>query len=69
MRHAYSKGTAIYLVAAWVLPIFIAAADCESLYSLIPFPLIMFLNASGYDPAGVCNVESIQNDPLYPLIH
>jgi hypothetical protein len=69
MRHAYSKGIEIYLVADWAFPIFLAAADCELLYSLISFPLIMFLNDSGYDPASVCHVESIQKDCLCPLVH
>ena len=35
--------------------------------------LLGFLNHdfdySGDDPAGVCNVESIQMDPLYPVVH
>lgn len=30
--------------------------ECESHYS-------------GDDPAGVCNMESIQEDPLYPPVH
>ena len=29
----------------------------------------MSLNYSGYDHAGVCNVESIQEETLYPLVH
>ena len=69
MSYGYSEGTAIYLVANWIFPIFFAAADCELLYFLILFPLTMFLNYSGHDPAGLCNVESIQKDPLYPLVH
>ena len=28
------------------------------------FLLTMLLNYSGHDPTGVCNVESIQKDPL-----
>ena len=69
MRHGHPEGTAIYLVAMWAFAIFLTAADCELLYSLIPFPLTMLLNCSGHDPAGVCNVESIQMDHLYPLLH
>jgi hypothetical protein len=67
--HKYSQGTAIYMISAWQFLIFLAAADCELLYPLISFPLTMFLNYSGHDHAGVCNVESIQKDPLYPLVH
>jgi hypothetical protein len=69
MKHGNSEGTAFYLIAAWELPIFLAAADCELLYPLISLPLTMLLNHSSHDPAGVCNVESIQKDPLYPLVH
>jgi hypothetical protein len=69
MRHGCSEGTVTYLVSAWEWPIFLAAADCESLHLLISFPLTVFLNYSGHDPAGACNVESIQKDPLYPLVH
>jgi hypothetical protein len=69
MRHAYSKGTEIYLVGEWAFPVFHAAADCELLYFLISFPLIMFSNYSGHDPAGVCHVESMQKDPLCPLVY
>ena len=29
----------------------------------------MPLNYSGHDPTGVCNVETIQKDPLYPFVH
>ena len=57
--YGYSKGTAIYLVAGWVSPIFLAATDCELQYPLTSFPLTMLLNYRGHDPAGVCNVESI----------
>ena len=35
MRHGYSEGAAIYLAAVWGFPIFLAAGDCESLYTLI----------------------------------
>ena len=69
MKHGYSEGTAFYLIATWEFPIFLAAADCELLYPLISLPLTMLLHYSGHDPVGVCNVESIQKDPLYPLVH
>jgi hypothetical protein len=68
MRYGYSEGTAIYLIAAWEFPIFIATAD-GGILSLTLFPLITLLSYSGNDPAGVCNVESIQKNPLYPLVH
>ena len=69
MRHGYSKGTAIYQMNAWAFLIFLTAADCELLYLLISFLLTILLNYSGYDPAGVCNMEAIQKDTLYPLAY
>ena len=63
------KGTAIALVSFWEFAIFLAAADCKLLYPLIIFPLTMHLNYSGDDPAGICNVESNQMDPLFPPVH
>ena len=69
MIHVHSEGTVLYLVVNWSFPIFLAAADCELLHPLISFFLTMLLNYSGHDPAGVCNVESIQKDPLFPFVH
>ena len=68
MGHEYSEGAAINLVATWELPIFLAVVDCEFLHSPIGFPQSLF-NHSGDDPAGVCNLESIQTNPLYPVVH
>ena len=34
MEFDYSEGIAIFLVADWMFPIFLAAADCELLYFL-----------------------------------
>ena len=57
------------MVETWEFPIFHAACDCELLCSLIQFSLIMLLNFSGDDPAGICHVESIQKNPLYSVDH
>lgn len=69
MKHEYSEGTAFYLVTIWGFPIYFAAADCKLPYPLIPFPLTMLSNHSGDDPTSICNVESVQMDSLYPLVH
>ena len=64
IKHAYSEGTAVSLVADWLFPIFLNVADCELLYPLVLFLLTMPFNYRCHDHAGVCNVESIQRDPL-----
>ena len=71
MRHGYFEleGTTIYLLANWELLVFFLAGDCELPYFLLLLPLAILSNYSGHDPTGICNVESIQTDPLYPPVH
>ena len=57
MRHKYSEGSVIVLVAVWAEEIFLPVADCRFLHSIVRFP--HNFNYSDDDPAGVCNVESI----------
>ena len=65
----HSKGVVTLQITVWVEAIFIAAADCKLPCILIPFLLIMVSNYSNDDLTGICNVESIQEDSLYPLAH
>ena len=67
MKH--SKGLATYEIFVWGEVIFFAAADCKLPCHSIQFLLIMASNYSNDDLTGVCNVESIQVDSLYPLAH
>ena len=55
------------LVIQWALLIFMNAADRELPFCLFPLPLTV--NYSSYDFASVCDVESIQKDPLSPSVH
>ena len=60
------------LQSIWYLPgnfLYSLLLLIVSYYTPDCIPLIMLLNYSGHDHEGVCNVESIQKDPLYPLVH
>ena len=67
MRHRCSTGLVIYLILQWQIPIFLAAIDCESVCYWSRS--LQLHNYSGNDPAGVCNVESVQKGPLWPAVH
>lgn len=47
---------------------FLAAADCELPHSDL-YSLIVLLNYGGYDSSSVCDMESIQMNSLFLVVH